>query len=159
LAAGAITAIGIATVTGVGIVSAQTSTTTAGQGLASKIAQRFNLKEADVQSVIDEDHTAHQAERQVRVQQRLDQAVKDGKLTQPQADQLKAKLQELADFAATLKDKTPEERRAAMKSKMAEMKQWLQSSGIPEEYWHIGPGGRGGHHMMFRNDMPSTTEQ
>lgn len=66
--------------------------------------------------------------------ERLDQAVKDGKLTQTQRDQIVTKEKELQIFMQTLKDKTPEERTALVKTKIAEIKQWAADNKLPTEY-------------------------
>ncbi len=47
-----------------------------------------------------------------------------------------------------MKDKTPEERRAAMEVKRTELEKWAKDNGIPIEYLrpgggHHGPGGPG----------------
>lgn len=97
-----------------------------------------------MQKVIDQDHADHRAEHEARLKERLDAAVKDGKLTQEQETKLLAKVKELADLKATLQDKTPQERRTTMRAKMDELKQWLQDNNIPEAYWHLGHGGPGG---------------
>ena len=65
-------------------------------------------------------------------------AVKDGKITQAQADLITAKQNELqAKHEAAhdaLKDKTQAERKAAMEKEREETKQWLADNKIPEGY-------------------------
>lgn len=76
----------------------------------------------------------------------LEQAVKDGKLTQAQADLIKAKHQELRQ-SMNLQGKTAAERQAALTAQADALKQWAKDNGIPEEYAQIGPGnmmGKGG---------------
>lgn len=129
---------------GAGLVNAQSSTS-GGTSLVDKIAQKFNLNKSDVQKVFDEDRASHEAERQQKMEERLTQAVKDGKLTQAQADAIKAKLQEMKTFMDSLKDKTEQERRDAMKTKMDELKQWAADNNIPKGYLPMGHGMMGGH--------------
>ena len=77
---------------------------------------------------------------------RLAQAVKDGKLTQAQADKITAKMAEMKTFMESQKDKTKEERKTAMEAKRDELKKWAEDNDIPEGYMpmgHGGPGGRG----------------
>ena len=121
------------------------SQTTGQTSLVDKIASRFNLNKDDVKKVFDEDRTAHEAEREVAMKTRLDQAVKDGKLTQTQEDKLIAKHKELETFRLSIKDKTEEERHTAMKTKMDEFKQWAKDNSIPYEFARpgIGPHGPG----------------
>ncbi len=141
--AAAATAIGLSAVLGVGLASAQSQSS--GQStLVDQIAQKFNLNKNDVQKVFDDNRAEHEAKREQNMKARLDQAVKDGKLTQAQEDQILAKLQEMKTFMDSLKDKTPEERHAAMKTKHDELIQWAKDNNIPEQYV-VRPGGhRGG---------------
>jgi hypothetical protein len=143
LIASALATVGVAGLTGVGVVAAQGQTTDQHSNLVSKLAQQFNLKEGDVQKVFDDNRATHQARHEQRFKTRLDQAVKDGKITQDQANKLLAKLKELADFKASLQGKTPQQHRDAMKAKHAEQQQWLADNNIPKELWHFGQPGRG----------------
>lgn len=131
MVAGAVATVGLSSLAGVGIASAY-SGMHAQSDIAAKIAQKFNLNEGDVQKVLDEDRAAHEAEFEQKRQEQLNQAVKDGTLTQDQANQLTAKEKEMKDLATSLKDKTPEERRSAMKAKMDEFKKWIEDNKIPE---------------------------
>lgn len=135
--------VGVTTLAGVGLVNAQSSQTS-GSGLVDKIAQKFNLNKDDVQKVFDEDRASHEAEMQQKMDERLTKAVKDGKLTQAQADAIKSKLSEMKSFMDSLKDKTEDERHEAMKTKMDELKQWATDNNIPKGYMPMGHGMRGG---------------
>lgn len=113
--------------------------------LASIIAQRFNLNEADVQQVIDEEHEKMRMEMDgkmaERMKEKLAKAVEAGKLTQAQADAIVAKHQEMTALLESLKDKTPEERRAALEAKHEELKAWAEEQGLAENFMHaFGPG-------------------
>jgi hypothetical protein len=161
LIAGVVTSIGAAGLGGSALVSADTSAS-GSNSLVSKIAQKFNLKTADVQAVFDEERTAKEAERQAEVEKTLTQAVTDGKLTQAQKDKIIAKQKELqaareAERAA-MEGKTDAEREAAREAKKAEMDtkrteltKWATDNSIPTEYLKYvmghggkGPGGPGG---------------
>lgn len=111
--------------------------------LVNAIAQKFNLNPADVQQVFDEQRQNAQAQRDEQYASRLDKAVKNEKLTQAQADAIKAKLQELKTFMDGLKDKTPQERTDALKTKMDEVQQWLKDQNIPPQYLPFFAHGRG----------------
>lgn len=129
---------------GVGIASAQSNPDST-QGIVEKIASKFNLNKDDVQKIFDEDRAEHEANREAKMQERLDIAVSEGKLTQDQADKLLAKQKEMKTFMESLKDKTAEERRSAMDAKRDEFKQWLKDNNIPDEFARQprggGPGG------------------
>ncbi len=64
----------------------------------------------------------------------LDQAVKDGKLTQAQEDQIIAKQAEVKTFMDSLKGKSAADRQAAMKKEQDSLKQWAASNDIPSQY-------------------------
>lgn len=148
---------GVATLAGAGLVNAQSSTTS-GTGLVDKIAQKFNLNKSDVQKVFDEDRTAHDAERQQRMEERLTQAVKDGKLTQTQADAITSKMAEMKTYMDSLKDKTEQERHDAMKTKMDELKQWATQNNIPHGYMPMGHGMMGGPRPDRDEDGPGGSQ-
>lgn len=155
--ASAITSIGLASIASVGLVGAAQSTTSGSNTLVDKIAQKFNLNKDDVQKVFDEDRQTHEAEHGQKQADRIAQAVKDGKLTQEQADKITAKLKELkAQREAerdSMKDKTEEERRIAMETRRAELEKWAKDNNIPLEYLH-GLGGRGRVHGFRAGGAP-----
>lgn len=74
-------------------------------------------------------HFEHRAE---RMNNRLDKAVKNGKITQAQEDAIKAKMQELVEWRKTLKDMTPQQRQDARKQKAQEINDWLKANNIPQ---------------------------
>lgn len=114
--------------------------------LVTAIAQKFNLNQADVQKIFDEQQTQMRQEMETRqaeqAKERLAQIVKDGKLTQAQADLITAKQAELKASHESLKDKTPEEARTAMEAKKTELQAWAKTNNIPEQYL-MGPMGGG----------------
>lgn len=121
-------------------------------GLVQAIATKFNLQTADVQAVFDEQHAAMETQRAADEKSRLDQAVKDGKLTQAQEDLIIAKQAEEKTFMESLKDKSEADRRAALESHRTELEKWITANNIPKEYMrfgfmvrgHRGMGGPGG---------------
>lgn len=166
---GAVATIGIATLGSAGLAHAATSPSESnpGQSLIDTIAKKFNLNKDEVKKVFDEDHTAREANREQKMKDRLDQAVKDGTLTQDQADKLIAKLKEMrttrdADREA-MKDKTQAERKALMQAERDAYQKWLSDNKIPEEFGApMGMGGGRGHHGDMKPDdtdaaAPDTT--
>ena len=134
--------------------------------LVQAIADKFNLNKDEVQAVFDDQEKEMQAERktqmaemEVKMKQnltdRLAKAVKDGNLTQDQADLITAKNAELEaarkDSSETIKGmKTmTEEERTALREKMQAqrdaLKTWAKENGISEEYLPMMGGGMGGH--------------
>lgn len=158
---GATAALAVALVAGGGAVAAQAAANDSASGPASiitKLAQKFGLKEADVKAVFDEEFAARKADMQTRMQERLTQLVADGKITETQKQLIVAKQQELHAARATemesMKDKTPEERKAFMEQKRTELEAWAKANGIDLQYLmpmsHGMGGGRGGHGDMAR---------
>jgi hypothetical protein len=134
-----------------GIASAATTTKPA--SLAQEIAAKFNLKSADVQGVIDTHKTEARSYRSGLETDRIAQAVKDGKITQSQADSLTAKLAELKADRPTDGTKPTAAQKAEMKSKMDAFRQWLKDNNIPKNLVH--GGGRGGFGRHMKMDQPS----
>lgn len=165
---GAVATIGLGSLSGVGLAQAATDNDASNpeSSLIDKLVGRFKLNKDDVQKVFDEEHSAREAKRDAEVKTKLDGLVKAGKLTQDQADKLVAKAAELktereANHEA-MKDKTGDERKAAMRANRDSLKQWLSDNGIDEQYGRFlmggrghGPGGPGGHGPEMRD---KTTE-
>ncbi len=150
-------------VAGLGIASgvAVHAASTSGNGtnpvsnLVQAIAQKFNLNQADVQQVFDQQHAQMEAQHQQQFADRLQQAVTDGKLTQDQADKIKAKAQELQTQREANKTQfesmTPQQRQDAFKTEQDNLQQWEKDNNIPAGYLPFGPGGHGrGMGMMGR---------
>ncbi|RTK94578.1 hypothetical protein EKI60_03090 [Candidatus Saccharibacteria bacterium] len=156
LVGGAVATVGLAGLGSVGLASAATASKDPQAGLIDTLVSKFNLNRDEVQKVFDAEHQARQAEREAEQAERLKTLVTDGKLTQTQADKITAKAKELQTEREanrdTMKDKTNEERKAAMEAARDEIEQWLSDNDIPEEYGRLvfggghgrGPGGPGG---------------
>lgn len=111
-----------------GAAMAATSTDTNPQdSLAQKIADKFHLNKSDVQTVIDQNHQDRQAKHEQMLKDRLDQAVKDGKLTQDQETKLLAELKTLHDETKTDNQADRHANRKAMHDKLD---QWSKDNGI-----------------------------
>lgn len=83
--------------------------------IVQKIAAKFNLNQNDVQAVFDEERSQREKERQAAFEEGLTKAVNDGVITEAQKQTLLEK------------HKTMMENRD---QKRAEMKEWMESSGI-----------------------------
>lgn len=142
LAAGTLVIVGAGSVVAIHANSAHAAS--APTSIIDRLVQRFNLNKNDVQAVFNEQHDAMHAEHEQMQKDRLAQAVSDGDLTQAQADLISAKHDELEKQRESLKDKTPQERRAAMKTQMDELKTWAEQNNIPLKYLHGGMKGMKG---------------
>jgi hypothetical protein len=128
-----------------GAAMAATSNTTHQDSLAQKIADKFHLNKSDVQSVIEQNHQDKQAKHEQMLKDKLDQAVKDGKLTQAQEDKLIAKLKELHDQKKT---DNKADRKADRKAAHDELQQWAKDNGIDLSQVLPHPDGPGHHHSQ-----------
>lgn len=162
LIAGAMASIGIAGITGIGVANAETSSTNSNPQtkLVEAIASKFNLNKDEVSKVFDEQRSAMEAERTAKADEALTQLVTDKKLTQAQADAIKAKRTEVqaardADKPdrAARESMTEEERKAEMEkrrsemqTKRSELETWAKEQGIDTQYlrYVMGGGKHGG---------------
>lgn len=108
------------------------------ESLVSKIAQKFNLKEADVEAVFEAVRDEKQEEMKSQRTERLNQAVKDGVIAEAQKNALLAKM-----------DSHIEERGA----KREEMQKWFTDNGIDETKLrdYLRPEGKGEGRGMGRH--------
>ena len=90
LIAGAVTTLGLATTLGVGAYAMGGDSHN--NGLVSKIAQRFNLNQVDVQAVFDD---YKNSEREAEISERLQELVDEGKITPEQKTLIENKLKEV----------------------------------------------------------------
>lgn len=121
--------------------------------IIQKLVERFGLKESDVQAVFDEVRQERQLQMQERFEERLDQAVKDGKITESQKQAILAKHKELAEKRLQnpkdWQNMTPEQRRQAMQEQKKELESWASQNGIDLKYF-FGWFGMRGEHWWFK---------
>ena len=108
-------------------------------GVAHAIAQKFNLSETDVQNVMNQQMKTNM---QNHIQNRLDQLVKNGKITSTQEQAIKDELAKLKSEydPASFKNMTADQRKQTMQKMRDEIKSWAQSQGIDEKYLMPGFG-------------------
>jgi uncharacterized protein (DUF3084 family) len=124
-------------------------TTSTGQdSLIQKIAQKFGLKTTDVKAVFDQNKVDHQTKMQQNVDAKLNQLVKDGKITQAQKDLIVAKQKELQTArSANVGSKTnltAAQRKTAMQTQKAALEKWAKDNSIDIKYLMGGFGGMKG---------------
>jgi len=108
-----------------------------GGTLAERIATKFNLNKADVQSVFDNYKTEKQTERQAENSTRLQALVDKGTITADQKAKIEAKQKEL---------------QTARESERTALEKWATDNGIDEKYlMGGGMGGRGHNGAMTEN--------
>jgi hypothetical protein len=111
--------------------------------IIQKLVARFNLDAGEVQKVFDEEREKRQQENQLRFEERLNQVVTNGELTQEQKEAILAKKAEMQAQHEEMKNLSWEEKRKAMEQEREEMETWAKENGI-EISWFCGPH-KGGH--------------
>lgn len=114
--------------------------------IVQKIADKFGLNKNEVQAVFDEERKAHQATMKLRMEERLNTLVTEGKITEAQKKLIVDKQEELKKNKERFKDLTPEERKSQMEAKKAELDAWATENGIDSTYLLGGFMGKG--HFM-----------
>jgi hypothetical protein len=140
--------IAIASITGaVGIggigataLAATNSGTTSYPPIVQKLASTFGLDPAKVNDVFKQQKQDNMANRQAKLKSTLDQAVKDGKLTQDQEDKLIAELQSLRSQA---KDNRQDIR--------TQLQQWAKDNGVTNLDQILPAPVAGIHHTMDKD--------
>lgn len=122
--------------------------TTGQQSLVQAIASKFGLNVSDVQAVFDQHKTDMRTNMEAKFKDRLDQAVKDGKITAAQEQLIINKRNELeakrAQDAQNFKSMTKEERKTAMDQQKTDLENWAKQNNIDIKYLMPGGGmGRG----------------
>lgn len=157
LAAGAISTVGLASLAGVSAVSAQSGSPSGQAGLIEAISSKFNLNKAEVKQVFEAQHEKREAEHAKKQSERLQKLVDNGTITAEQKTAIETKLEELkADREAnkgSMKDLTPEERKAKHDQKKAELEAWAKDNNLDltklkgvfmgGPMGHRGPGSKG----------------
>jgi len=111
--------------------------------LAEKIANRFGLNKNEVEAVFEEDRVQRQEEMKTRHEDRLNQAVSDGKITEEQKQAVIAKKAELQENRQDMANLTDEERKQKMDEHRQEMETWAEENGVDLGLF-MGQGGSGG---------------
>ena len=129
--------------------AAESTTPSPLSSLIEKIAAKFNLSQAEVQAVFDEDRTAREAEIRQELREKteagLNQALTDGELTQAQKDLITAKLAELETRTEEVrKIEDVEDRKAAMDQLRADLSKWAAENTIDSHWLHFGFIKKGG---------------
>lgn len=102
--------------------------------IVQKLVERFGLNEDEVKQVFDEARGERQAQMQANFEERLNQAVTGGRITQEQKELILSKHEEM-------------QANREMTEHQEEMKNWAQENGIDlSQIGFLGPrgGGKGG---------------
>ena len=150
-------ATGLCMITIVGVASAQGGSP--GTTLVDDLATKFHLNKTDVQQVFDAHHQAQMAKGEAKSEERLTQAVKDGRITEAQKALILAKHKEMIANREAARMADPGKRHTDMEQQRDDLKVWADQNKIPLDLT-FGFGGRGGHgmHPMGGVKMPANQE-
>jgi len=115
--------------------------------LIAEIAQRFNLNQAEVQSVFDEQRGEIRARHQEMFEQRLANAVESGQITEDQKQLIIERHEQMQEERASSLENwqnlTPEERRQANQERKDQMEAWAEENGLDANFFSLMNGGHG----------------
>lgn len=114
--------------------------------MVQKLAERFGLNQDELKSFFEEEREAHQEKMQAQFEERLNQAVADGKITEAQKQLILQKHEELR----AARQENREEKQEDRETRRAELEAWAKEKGIDMKFFSMGGGpkeGRGIHRM------------
>jgi hypothetical protein len=109
--------------------------------IVQKIASTFGIDPAKVNDVFKQQRQDNMQSREAKLKSTLDQAVKDGKLTQDQEDKLIARLK-------TLHDKNKTDKHQDRRNMHSQLEQWAKDNGINNLDQILPQPPAGMHHEM-----------
>lgn len=120
-------ALALIVVAGAGISYALASGNHRSDAVITKLAEKFNLDKSEVEQVFEENRVERRQQKQAQQQEMLEQAVKDGKITEEQKKMLTEKREELR---TEMQDLSWDERREQRSKHRQEMQDWAEENGI-----------------------------
>lgn len=116
--------------------------------LVDKLVSKFNLNKEDVQSVYDEAHKEHEAQREQEQTKKLQALVDNGTITASQKTAIEVKIKEMKaeceSSKDSFKDLSEDERKAKMDEKRQKLESWAKEQGLDlSKLRGVLMGGRG----------------
>ena len=99
--------------------------------LAADLAQTFHLNQATVQTTIAQYHSTHPHHKKIDYSQRLAAEVKKGKITSAQEQAIMTEHTQIMNSLSGLKNETPAQKQATIKSTHAIAKAWAKTNNVP----------------------------
>lgn len=118
------------------------------QNIIQKLSEKLGISQDKVKSAFEEIHGERQTEMKANIEQKLTQAVTEGKIIETQKQAILTKFSEMhqnhrGNFQE-FKSMTPEQRKQAKDSRKSELETWAQQNGINlETIKEIFPQARG----------------
>ena len=117
--------------------------------IIQKLVERFGLDQGEVEEVFERDREERHAQMQARYEERLNQAVEDGQITQEQKEAILAKREQMRSECEVESGLSQEEREQNREEHHEEMEAWAEQNGLEmSQLFGLmgGPGGpKGGH--------------
>ena len=98
--------------------------------MVQRFIDKFGLDTNEVDAIMGEMQAERQGNRNNNMEERLNEAVEEGKMTYEQKAALQAKFEEMHSERESMQALTQEERRAIMGEHRNEMEQWAKDNGI-----------------------------
>ncbi len=137
---------------GVSAVSAQSGSSSGQGGLIDAISSKCNRNKEEVKQVFEAQHEKREAKHEAKQSERLQKLVDNGTITVDQKTAIETKLAELKSDResnkGSMKDLTPEQRKAKHDEKKAELEAWAKDNNLDltklKGVFMGGPDGRRG---------------
>ena len=119
--------------------------------IIQKLIDKFNLNPEEVTQVLDETRKEHQQQAQADFEEKLNEAVENGRITDDQKSIILAKHEEMKNSKENWKDLSPEERMEKGKTMKEELEAWAEQNGLDLKDLSLGynKGQRGGFKTGF----------
>jgi hypothetical protein len=113
--------------------------------LIQKLVERFGLNQEEIEAVFEETRDAKRAEMEQRHEERLNEAVQSGELTEEQKNLILQKKEKLHTQREQYRDQdlTRKEWQELREQHRADIKEWADENGIDTKYLMGPKGGRG----------------
>jgi hypothetical protein len=125
--------------------------------VVQRLSDRFGVSEHEVQAVFDEVHAEHQSQMQTMFEEKLNEQVSTGEITEAQKQAILDKKEELIAFHEGLNGLTPEDRKTAFEAHRTEMKAWAAQNGLEGTdfafNFHYGQMGKGHRSAHFAKEL------
>lgn len=112
--------------------------------LIQRITEKFNLNQGEVEEVFNQHGEERHQQRQMEIEERLNKAVSDGKITEEQKNLILKKKEEMQGQRESFKNLSDEERKEQMINHREEMKKWAEENDIDMKEFMGGGKGFGG---------------
>jgi len=119
--------------------------------IIQKLIDKFNLNPEEVSQVLEETREEQHQQAQANFEEKLNEAVENGRITEDQKSIILAKHEEMKNSKENWKDLSPEERMEKGKTMKEELKTWAEQNGIDLKDLFLGynKGSRGGFKTGF----------